>query len=545
MQPTLRWISVLPLLCFGAPSAAQSNQVPGMDIRLSNMRTIDVLGREGVFPNGRNGVAIETTVCNEGSVEVPWMEAMNIHHPTIAFLVAAARNGRMEQISDRSYVKHGFFALNGNGCQLSCVPPGVFGSMLGVGCTDTYATANNGDNFYLGSPDEIDPWLGVWNKQCSFFDRGFPDVGAPANCDGRRSLTHQMASNLGVVGSRVHLSDEDLVIGGELFFQGHYVVEGLPEAARDDALGSRPFAASWGGSRWTLTQNGPLVPGSILKRWSGATVTSNTNGSDDGLVFAALKVTGPSAGFYHYEYALHNRDNARGVGALRIPLCSGARLRNLAFHDIDLDANNDWTASVSASEIEFATASAPLRWNTLFNFSFDCDAGPADGALVLAEFDAGTGLAQFTVPGQAPLALYNAYLGAGCAQGTPPTLYAIGSPARAELGNASFGVASDGNAPSQVHQLYFGTQAGSLSLQGCTIWAGPSLGALRFASTVLSDANGIATHPGAIPNDLALEGAAFRMQAVSRRPGQGVLFTNFELSDGLLVRLGNSIPGCP
>jgi len=545
MSSTHRWIVALPLLWFGAPPAAQSNQVPGMDVRLSNMRAIEALGREGVFPNGRNGVAIETTVCNEGTVEVPWMEAMNVHHPTIAFLVAAVRNGRMEQISDRSYVKHGFFALNGNGCQLNCVPPGVIGTMLGVGCTDTYATANNGDNYYLGAPDEIDPWLGVWNRQCSFFDRGFPDVGAPANCDGHRSLTHQMATNLGVVGNRVHLSDEDLVIGGELYFQGQYIVEGLPESARDDVLASRPFGASWGGSRWTLTQNGAFVPGSILKRWSGATLTANTNGGDDGLVYVALKVTGPVAGFYHYEYALHNRDNARGVGALRIPLCAGARVRNLAFRDIDLDAGNDWTATVSPTEIEFATASAPLRWNTLYNFSFDSDAAPADGALSLAEFAAGPGLAQFSVPAQAPLALYNAYLGAGCAQGTPPTLYAFGSPARAELGNASFGLVSTGNAPSQPNQLYFGTQPGSVTLQGCTLWMGPTVAGLRHASTVLSDAGGVATHPGAIPNDLALEGQSFRMQAVGRHPGQGALFSSFELSDGLLVRVGNAIPGCP
>jgi len=106
-------------------------------------------------------------------------------------------------------------------------------------------------------------------------------------------------------------------------------------------------------------------------------------------------------------------------------------------------------------------------------------------------------------------------------------------------------VASAGNAPAQLSQLTFGTQAGSLSLQGCTIWAGPSLAGLHFASSVLSDANGVATHAGAIPNDLALEGLAFRMQVVGRRPGQGALFSSFELSDGLLVRVGNAIPDCP
>jgi hypothetical protein len=278
-------LSLVPLVFLpGSLAWAQANQIPGLDVHLSNMRAIEAMGREGVFPNGMNGVAVETTVCNEGTVEVPWFEAMNPAHPTIAFMVASVRDGRMQQLSNRSHVKHGFFALNGNGCQLGCVPPPTLGVFLGLGCTDTYGTVNNGDNYYLGAPDEIDPWLGTWTRQCSLFDRGFPDVGAPANCDGHRSLTHQMAVALGPVGNRIHVSDEDLVLGGAFFFQGQYVVEGMPEAARDDALGSRPFDASWNGSRWVLTQNGPLVPGTTSVTLSTGSVTTPeicANGRDD------------------------------------------------------------------------------------------------------------------------------------------------------------------------------------------------------------------------------------------------------------------------
>jgi hypothetical protein len=48
-----------------------------------------------------------------------------------------------------------------------------------------------------------------------------------------------------------------------------------------------------------------------------------------------------------------------------------------------------------------------------------------------------------------------------------------------------------------------------------------------------------------VPNDLSFEGLEVRLQAVGRDPGHGPLFSSFELSDGLLVRVGSSLPSCP
>lgn len=544
MKPTPRWIVAPLAMLLPALAAAQSNTVPGLDIRLSNMRAIESLGRSGTFPDGMNGVAIETTVCNEGTVEVDWLEAMNPAHPKIAFLIASVRNGRIEQISDRSFVKHGFFAVNGSGCHTTCFPPTTLGVRLGVGCSDTYATTNNGDNYYLGSPDEVDPWLGHWNRQCSFFDRGSPDVGSPANCDGHRSLTHQMAINLGPVGNRIHISDQDLILGGTLCFQGMYVVEGQAESARDNAVGSRLFTASWNGTRWDLVDSGGMLYGSILQRWTGATVDSNTNGGDDGRVYAAVSVSGPIDGFYHYEFALHNRDNNRGIGALHVPKCPGARVRNAGFRDVDTDATNDWSATVGTNEVTFATSAAPLRWNTIENFWFDCDAAPGSGSLTLDEFDAGAGLPSIAVTSSVPGELFNAYLGPGCAPGAAPSLFATGTPAQATLGNASFAVVSKGNQPLQPNYLFYGELPGTLSFHGCTIYMS-SLASIVPAGVVLSDASGAATHSGSIPSDVSLEGRSFYLQAVGRDPGQGPLYSGFDLSDGLQVRVGNTVTGCP
>lgn len=528
------------------PASAQANANPLIDVQLTRMGTIEALGREGVFPDGVNGVAFETTVCNEGLVEIPWRQPMNASHPTIAFLVASVRNGRIEQISGKSYLKHGFFALNGRGCGVDCTSPsGSIGEALGLGCSDTYGTTNNGDNYYLGAPEEVDPWLGTWNKVCSVFDRGIPAVAPPQDCNGLRSLTHDMATNLGPVGNRIRISDEDLVLGGTFAFQGQYVVEGQPDAARDDAVASRLFTAAWNGNRWNLAVSGGLLPGTILQRWPGATITSATNGNDDGRVFVGLVVSGPVDGFYRYEYTLHNRDNARGVGALRIPLCPGARVRAAGFRDIDADAFNDWSATQLGNELVFASLGAHQPWNTLYNFWFESDAAPGDAAVTLDEGLPGPGAPSFLVAAQAPVALHNRFSGPGCALDTPPTLFATGTPARAELGNASFGVVSAGNEPGQPNWLYYSVQPGSSLLQGCPVWLGSSLSGVRLGSQVVSDGNGRAHHPGAIPPDPALEGVRFRLQAVGRDPGQGTLAANLELSEGLEVLVGNVTPSCP
>jgi 5-hydroxyisourate hydrolase len=203
-----------------------------------------------------------------------------------------------------------------------------------------------------------------------------------------------------------------------------------------------------------------------------------------------VRVTGPFEGFHRYEYALHNRDNRRGVGALRIPVCPGARVRALGSRDGDGDPAGDWSATVGASEIVFATASDPLRWNSLDNFWFECDAAPAPALLGLDAFDPGPGASALGLELSAPLRLANAFLGAGCALGTPPTLFAEGDPARAEIGYATFALVSTGNAPLQPHGLRMGLVTGSTVLGGCTIWIGPSLTQVVTTSAVLSDVTG-------------------------------------------------------
>jgi len=531
------------LLLAGAPTLAQANADPAIDIFLGEIDDLTPLGRVGVFPNGSNGCALQATACNAGTQPIDWMAVMDPDHPFIAFLVARESQGRFQQISDRSFVKHAFFALPGTFCGTCAATDGT---TLGVGCSDTYLSGTNGDNFWLGPAEEIDPWLGTWDPICSHFDRGEPPVPPPQDCNGVRSLSLTQANMLGNIGHRMRVRDEALdVPGASFWFQAYYVVAKEPEAARGDSLGSRAFAPAWNGTRWEMNPGGPLLHGTVLQRWQGADLDSATNGADDGRLYVAVKVTGPVEGLYHYEYAFHNRDNARGVGAVRIPVCPQARVSGAGFSDVDPDPTNDWSPTRTADELVFANPANPLGWNTIYNVWFDSDAAPGSAAVLLDQASAGAGQPAVAVSSRAPTELRIVHLGPGCALGTPPSLHATGSPAAATLGNASFALRSTGNAPLEPNLLLYARTPGSFAFAPCTVWLGADPRAVVAGSTVLSDAGGTAVHPMPVPNDLALEGRSVSVQLLGRVPGGGVLFRNFELSEAVLVRVGSSIPGCP
>ena len=537
-------LPVLPaLLLVGATHSSQTNTDSEIDLFLAQVTDLTALGRVGQFPNGVTACAMETTACNGGTKPINWKQAMNPDHPFIAFLLARETNGRFEQISDRSYVKHGFFALSGSSCS-TCSP--TDGTTLGLGCSDTYATQNNSDNYWLGPPDEIDPWMGRWDPVCSHFDRGEPPVASPGDCNGSRSLTQAQVQALGTLSHRIRVRDSELSVPGSLFwFQGMYIIETEGDAVREDSIGSRKFTAAWTGSSWNLNETGALLHGSILQRWVDASVSSATNGGDDGRLYVGVKVKGPVDGFYHYEYAVHNRDNARGVGALRIPICPGARVRNFGFSDVDTDAANEWTAAQNGGEIVYSTASNPLKWNSIFNFWFDCDAAPASGSLALDQAAPGPGLAAVSVTSSAPLGLFNVYLGPGCSNGTPSTLHAIGTPPQATLGNATFGLRSTGNPPNRPSYLYFSLTSGTHMVGRCLTYLGPTANDPDFLSSAFSDANGVVIHSIPIASRIELEGLDAYCQMSTFNPGSGKLFKKYDLSDGLLVRVGSALSGCP
>jgi hypothetical protein len=432
------------------PAAAQK------DVAVVDLAGVQQMGRTGVYPNGLTAIASISAICNQGSEDIPWLAAMNEDHPMMAFLMARERGGRFEQISDRSYVKHAVNAFNTPGC--GACP--VFGSqpVLAVGCVDTYQASINANNYHLGPPDEIDPFLATWTAACSHFDRGEPPEPPPLDCDGIRSLTQAQATAMGPIGHRLQVPDAELDDDtASYYWQVHNLVRGEAESLRGDNLGWRGVDPTWGGTNWTFPTTTFVQTGSVLNAWSGATVSSAVNGAVDGRVFVAGRVTSVACGT-HFEYAVHNRDNAGGIHVFRVPLASGAVVVNAGMKDVDGDPLNDWTVALGPTEVAFIAPAGPLAWNTIYNFWFDTDASAQAGSASL-EQASGSGtlsVAGLPVPSGALAVAATAYCTAGtAASGCRAVLSASGFPsAGAPSGFVVRATAVEGN---KDGLFFFGT----------------------------------------------------------------------------------------
>jgi len=531
-------------LAVAASVPAQSNVVAGMDIELTEVRDFSARGRTGAHPTGRNGFSLTTDVCNAGTVDIPWFEAFRRQsapytsedHPFYAFIVVREANGRLEQISDWSYVKHGFYSLNDPNCTGTCQSAGTR-DFLGPNCSDVYSASLNANRYYLGPPEEIDPWLGTWTLFGSHFD-----VGEPASTpNGGRSLTNTQVNAFDGVHHRIEIDDADLNVAGARYFYGGQVkIEGELESLRQNNFRHREFIPTWNGVEWALSTISGSQTDTILTRWTGATITSASNGSDDGRFCVGVTVTGPVDGMWHYEYAVYNRDNSRGGASFRLPICPEARVENLWFRDIDGTPSNDWTATAGGGEIAFRMQGANvLEWNTMYNFAFDCDAGPAPGSAAIDQARLGAGLLSVDVPCDVPGALANVHIGDGCGVPVAPALF---SNHVATIPNPNFELevaAQPGAALFVFNSLL--EQTVTLA-PGCAQYLDPA-----FAATWgfgLADGTGRFAIPMGVPNNLAIEGLDVTWQVAELAVG-GPVLGSFNISNGLRVRVGNSRTGCP
>jgi len=399
-------LSALALATITVPAIAQSNQIPGTDVELGLLTVFQDFaqqGHSGPALAGEASFSMSTTSCNPGSVDVPWLQAMQEDHPMIAFMCVReeADQSRLVQISDRSWLKHAFFALSDNQCNYGC-SQNSGGTFLAIGCSDTYAIGNNSDRFYLGPPEEIDPWLGEWTSFGSFFD-----CPTGVACDGGRSY---LGNEPNQINHRVIIQDSDLNVPGATFsYYGYYVIRGEPERQRNNNGNSRNFVPLWNGSSWTTNEGGsnPHMQGTILNRWTGATLSSGLNSAGsilrDGRVYAGSKAIDLGGNQFRYEYAFHNRDNNGGISEIRIPIGNNVTVSNFGFHDVDQDAGNQWTGSVVGNEVVFTTNDNPLPWNCVYNVWFDCDAPSVNRNLTMVQFVQNPGAAaSFTIANKGP-----------------------------------------------------------------------------------------------------------------------------------------------
>ncbi|MBK8101172.1 MAG: hypothetical protein IPK26_29170 [Planctomycetes bacterium] len=516
-----------------ASLTAQSNTVPGLNGRLTSISNISVVGVTATEVS----CAAQNDMCNPGSVVIPWHAAgssgqMGENHPKFGFMVAREFQGRFEQISDRSFCKHAFVSVNGSGVCGNCIDPGT-GSVMGINCTDAYGVGNNSDPFWLGPAPEIDPWLGTWNRVGSYFDRGLPEVGTPNNTDGRRSPINATATQVSM-----RILKTDLNLGGATYwYQIHLVHEGEAVANRGDNLMTRRVTFSGSGNNWSSADSGTPTHGSILSRWTGATVTSGGNGNDDGRFYIGVKTTNLN-GTYRYEYAVHNVDNRRGAATFRVPVCANATVTNITFRDIDQNALNQWTSSRVGNELVFtAPANNSLDWNTIYNFGFESSAAPGAGTLLLDQARTGAGgltvVVNGTTPGTGPSSSGSVnILGPGCSG----LLLSTGLPTSP---NPTFGLQVLTAPNSGVFAVWsFGT-ANIDRGNGCTQWLDPQT--LGVHGLLMTNGVGVATLPLPIP--VFASGFTINWQMVPMIPN-GPILGQFAVTNALQLVTTITGGGC-
>jgi hypothetical protein len=362
---------------------------PGPDVIVGDLMSVEQEGSDGT----QVGLAVGTTSCNAGQVDLDWFALPDTDHPVIPqnfyrMSGGATNNERFEQIG-QSWLKHAFTALTQNICGFGC--NGVGGPHLGSGCSDPYVASLNGNQNGIGSRAWVNPFTGA-----------FPSTANNHSGHSHDSVSHRV---------RVAVNDLNTTLnpGATYFAEGQYVTpheyawcQAHPgECNMFNNASYRQFTVS-GTTSFTFSATGSTQrKAPAILAWAGvngATVNRiEPDPGNDGIWFMGYKVTGPNAGIWHYEYALYNHNLDRAIQSFSVPLGPGINISNIGFHAPpqepgwanDGTQNNQgynsvpWTPVQSANSLTWncetfaqnQNANA-IRWGTLYNFRFDADQPP-------------------------------------------------------------------------------------------------------------------------------------------------------------------------
>src|SRR5947207_6799144 len=280
--------------------------IPGPDVIVGDLNGLAQFGSAGT----RVGLAVGTDSCNAGTVDLDWLALPDNDHPVIPqnlyrMSSGPSNNERFEQVGQSS-VKHAFTALTQNICGFGC--NGVGGSHLGSGCSDPYsASLNSGPN--LGSRAWINAFTG-------FFPRG--DSQTPPN--DHTGHVHDGTSHRILV--EINDLNTTLNPGATYFGEAQYVPQHeyiwCPTPPRKcnmyNNASYRQYSVT-GITNFTFSPVASTVRMQpAIMAWTGATVSQiEPAPGSDGIWFMGYKVTNPSAGVWHYEYALYNQNLDRAI----------------------------------------------------------------------------------------------------------------------------------------------------------------------------------------------------------------------------------------
>ena len=275
------------------------------------------------------GLGVGTTSCNNGDQPVDWFQLPNTDHPVIPQNLyrmsgGTNNNDRFEQLG-QSWMKHAFLALENNQCSFGCNTSGcTTGSHLCPGCSDTYGASLNYDQNGIGSRAWVNPFTGNF----------------PSGANNHSGHTHTGTSHRVTVA----MSDLDPTQnpGATYFAEAQYIApseytwcQANPgQCNMYNNVSYRQFTVSGGPSTFTFSPVGStfrMEP--AVMAWTGATVNQvQPDPGNDGIWFMGYKVTNPTNGVWHYEYALYNENLDRSIQSFSVPLAPGVNISNIGFH---------------------------------------------------------------------------------------------------------------------------------------------------------------------------------------------------------------------
>ena len=365
--------------------AAMAAMAAGPDVIVGELPDVSNWTSGGAI-GGKRAYSVGTTSCNVGDQPLLWIRDTN-QHPVISGNMYRLQNGRFEQIG-QSWLKHGFTALQGTVCD-SCSGQWPNGTRLGVGCSDPYSSGLNGSQGGLGPKYQINASTGVY------------------------PYPYTAGTTTNALSKRLVVDDADVGIAGAAYF-----VASMYVASDDAASGNSNNNQSYRRINVNATSKDISLTGTT-RRTIPAIYAWKENGlgaglpdpevnittvdvPGDGRFLVGAKVTPLGAGVFRYEYAIQNMNSHRSGQSFSIPLPAGAVVTNVGFHDVDYHSGEpfsltDWTPVVTSTSITWATntfaqdANAnALRFDTLYNFRFDCNMPPAVGNGNLELFRPGT-----------------------------------------------------------------------------------------------------------------------------------------------------------
>lgn len=375
------------VLCLGARSAAQTpcgaSSGPDLVVEIGSIVNYTVAG-------GIDSFSLQLFPLNVGDAHVA-CDGASAQHPvfgqSLYRLTWIDGASRFEELG-QSWLRHGVANLS---LQDFCIC-GSAGTtdLLGPGCNDSLSASVNGTASALGPRWQIDAALGT-----NVFPPANPPISGPHP---RRiqAATGELAPSGGAPGATRFFAEVQSV------------------AADDAAAGNAANGTSWielavaplGGEWHFATLGSTQREQPALAAWAAHDPNVRLATVDvpgDGRFVLGSAATQLSATAWRYEYALENLTSTRGAASFSVPLPNGMVTHDHGFHDVastngdgiggvDRDGT-DWAPQPPGSALEWRTSTFAqdpngnaLRWSTTYNFRFDCDRPPMDGAVTVGLF---------------------------------------------------------------------------------------------------------------------------------------------------------------